>query len=221
VADDTELPTVRRKPIYPLDFEQVAALLDEVEGHRWAALYRLAINLGLREGELLGLTWGAIDFKAKTIRVDQQLQRVNGEFVLQTTKTKAGERVLMLDDDLLAVLRMHRKNLAEERLLSGASWKDKLNLVFVSDTGGPIHVSCLLDHFRQALKRAGLPAIRFHDLRHTAATLMLANGEPLVTVSKILGHSSPAVTATIYAHALDSSKASAIAALSQRLRKAQ
>jgi integrase len=221
VADDTELPTVRRKPIYPLDFEQAAALLDEVEGHRWAALYRLAINLGLREGELLGLTWSAIDFKAKTIRVDQQLQRVNGEFVLQTTKTKAGERVLMLDDDLLAVLRMHRKNLAEERLLSGASWKDKLNLVFVSDTGGPIHVSCLLDHFRQALKRAGLPAIRFHDLRHTAATLMLANGEPLVTVSKILGHSSPAVTATIYAHALDSSKASAIAALSQRLRKAQ
>jgi integrase len=221
VADDTELPPVRRKPIYPLDFEQAAALLDAVDGHRWAALYRLAINLGLREGELLGLTWEVLDFKAKTLRIDQQLQRVDGAFVLQTTKTKAGERVLMLDDDLIAVLRTHWKNMAEERLLSGSTWKDKLNLVFVSETGGPIHVSCLLDHFRQMLKRAGLPSIRFHDLRHTAATLMLANNEPLVTVSKILGHSSPAVTATIYAHALDSSKASAIAALSQRLRKAQ
>ncbi len=220
VADDTELPTVRRKPIHPLDFDQAAALLSEVDGHRWAALYRLAINLGLREGELLGLTWDAIDFKANAIRVDQQLQRVDGAFVLQTTKTKAGERVLTLDDDLIAVLRVHWRNMVEERLLSGPAWKDKLNLVFVSETGGPIHVSCLLDHFRQALKRAGLPAIRFHDLRHTAASLMLANGEPLVTVSKILGHSSPAVTATIYAHALDSSKASAIAALSQRLRKA-
>jgi integrase len=151
--------------------------------------------------------------------VYQQLQRVNGVFVLQTTKTKAGERVLMLDDDLLALLRMHRKNQAEERLICGPAWKDRLNLVFVTETGAPIHASCLVDHFKQALERAGLPSIRFHDLRHTAATLMLADGVPLVTVSKILGHSSPAVTATIYAHALDESKARAIGALSQKLRR--
>jgi len=196
-------------------------LLDAVDGHRWAVLYRLAINLGLREGELLGLTWDAIDFKAKTIRVYQQLQRVNGAFLLQTTKTKAGERLLMLDDDLLALLRAHRKNQAEERLICGPAWKDRLNLVLVSETGAPIHASCLLEHFKQALGRAGLPSIRFHDLRHTAATLMLADGVPLVTVSKILGHSSSAVTATIYAHALDSSKASAIGALSQKLRRSK
>src|SRR5262249_22297044 len=159
----------------------------------------------------------AIDFKAKSLRVYQQLQRVNGVFVLQTTKTKAGERVLMLDDDLLALLRMHRKNQAEERLICGPAWKDRLNLVFVTETGAPIYASGLVDHFKQALERAGLPSIRFHDLRHTAATLMLADGVPLVTVSKILGHSSSAVTATIYAHALDESKASAIGALSQKL----
>jgi integrase len=96
-----------------------------------------------------------------------------------------------------------------------------LNLVFVTETGAPIHISDLTKHFKSALKRAGLPTIRFHDLRHTAATLMLANGVSLVTVSKILGHSSPAITATIYAHALDESKAGAIAGLSQRLRKAK
>lgn len=129
----------------PLDVDQANALLDAVDGHRWAALYRLAVNLGLREGELLRLTWDAIDFKAKTLRVCQQLQRVNGVFVLQTTKTKAGERVLMLDDDLLALLRMHRKNQAEERLICGPVWKDRLNLIFVTETGAPIHASCLVD----------------------------------------------------------------------------
>src|SRR5215213_6108629 len=105
VADDVELPTVRPRPITPLDIDQATALLYIVDGHRWAPLYRLAINLGLREGELLGLTWNAIDFKTMTIRVYQQLQRVDGAFLLQTTKTKAGERTLRLDDDLLGILR--------------------------------------------------------------------------------------------------------------------
>jgi integrase len=219
VADDVELPRVRPRPITPLDIEQATTLLDAVDGHRWAPLYRLAINLGLREGELLGLTWDAIDFKTKTIRVYQQLQRVDGAFLLQTTKTKAGERTLRLDDDLLGILRAHEKNQAEERRVCGPAWKDRLDLVFVSETGAPIHVLCLRAHFKQSLHRAGLPSMRFHDLRHTAATLMLADGVPIVTVSKILGHSSAAVTATIYAHALDSSKASAIGALSQRLRR--
>lgn len=92
-------------------------------------------------------------------------------------------------------------------------------LVFTSDTGGPIFISELLAHFRQVLKKAGLPQIRFHDLRHTAATLMLADGVPLVTVSKVLGHSSPSITGSIYAHALHESKSEAIAGLSKRLKR--
>ncbi|HEY3227903.1 MAG TPA: tyrosine-type recombinase/integrase [Roseiflexaceae bacterium] len=224
VTDDIELPSGRPPPIKPLNFEQACALLAAVAGHRLAALYRLAINLGMRQGELLGLTWDALDLDAGTIRVDRQLRRVrNGketrEFVLQTTKTKAGERVLQLDEDLMAVLREHRREQQEEAALREKQWKNGLNLVFVTETGAPLHISDLTKHFKNALKRAGLPIIRFHDLRHTAATLMLANGVSLVTVSKILGHSSPAITATIYAHALDESKASAIAELSERLRK--
>jgi integrase len=228
VASRTELPPVPKPEIHPLNFVQTLALLAVVEGHRWGALYRLAINLGMREGELLGLTWPAIDFERGTIRIFQQLRRVKVKddpggarvFVLQTTKTKAGGRTLKLDDDLLDVLRSHQAQQAEEQTVLGENWKDPWgNLVFTSETGAPIHASCLLDHFRAMLKAAQLPTIRFHDLRHTAATLMLANGVPLVTVSKILGHSSPAVTAQIYAHALDESKAEAIAALSQQLRR--
>lgn len=225
-AHGTELPPIPKADIYPLDFHQSLVLLDAVEGHRWAALYRLAINLGMRQGELLGLTWEAINFEAGTIRIFRQLRRIKadpdkpGVLVLQSVKTKAGERTLRIDDDLIAVLRAHRANQMQERLLCGAKWKDKWGMVFVTETGAPVSPSCLFKHFKKVLKDTELGDIRFHDLRHTAATLLLADSVPLVTVSKILGHSSPAVTATIYAHALDDYKAGAIASLSKRLRRA-
>lgn len=223
VADEIELPSARTPPITPLDFAQAASLLARLKGHRWEALYWLALNLGMRQSEILGLTWDALDLNAGTLRVFQQLQRVKQAdgtkaFVLQTTKTKAGERLLQLDVDLVALLRAHKQAQDEEAALRGEQWKNTLNLVFVTDTGAPIHFSDLIKQFKNTLKKAELPIIRFHDLRHTAATLMLADGVPLVTVSKILGHSSPAITATIYAHALDDHKASAIAGLGQRLR---
>lgn len=112
VARSIELPSVPTPTIAPLDMQQVQALLSAVAGHRWYALYRLAVNLGMREGELFGLTWPAIDSQAGTLRIHQQLQRArkNGkmdaprEFILQATKTKAGERTLKLDQDLLNVL---------------------------------------------------------------------------------------------------------------------
>jgi integrase len=105
VASHTELPPVPKPAIHPLNVQQSLALLNVCEGHRWAALYRLAINLGMREGELLGLTWDAIDFARGTIRIFQQLRRAKvtddadagRAFILQATKTKAGERTLMLD----------------------------------------------------------------------------------------------------------------------------
>jgi len=226
VATATELPPVPKDPIRPLTFEEAQRLLDAVEGHRWAALYRLAVNLGMRQAELFGLTWPAIDFERGTLRINQQLRRARpkrGErqqFVLQSVKTKAGERTLKLDEDLIEMLRAHKTNQDEERALLGEKWRDPWgSLVFTSDTGGPIFISGLLAHFKQVLKKAELPRIRFHDLRHTAATLMLADGVPLVTVSKVLGHSSPSITGSIYAHALDESKSEAIAGLSKRLRR--
>jgi integrase len=228
-AIPTKYTAESRDEIRPLDFEQAATLLASVELHRWHALYRLALNLGLRLAELTGLTWDCIDFRAKTLTVRQQLKRVpkaegGRAFGLQIPKTKSGIRTLSLDDDLIAVLRAHRANQAEEALLLGDAYKDPYvakrgGLLFVSDTGAPLHNSNVFNHFRRVLKRAELPQIRFHDLRHTAATLMLASGAQLVTVSKVLGHSSPAITAKIYAHALDEQKASAIASLSARLRQ--
>lgn len=182
----------------------------------------------MREAELFGLTWQAIDFERGTLQIFQQLRRARpnrGEprkFVLQAVKTKAGERTLKLDADLIEVLRAHKRNYDEERALFGEKWRDPWGtLVFTSDAGGPIHISGLLVHFKQALKEAGLPKIRFHDLPHTAATLMLADGVRLFTVSNLLGHSSPSITAAIYAHALDESKSEDIAGLSKRLKRSR
>jgi integrase len=226
-ADTIDLPEARPAPIHPLDFEQAIRLMEILEGDRWAALYRLLINLGLREGEVLGLTWDAIDLKKGTIRIYRQLKRIptkdgaGKEFVLQTTKKAASDRTLDLDEDIIAALRRHKTNQLEEKLASRTRWKDTWGLVFVSENGAPVHPSNLLAHLHAALARAELPKIRVHDLRHTCATLMLDAGASLVTVSKILGHSSVAVTAKIYAHALDKSKASAIATLSERLRRAE
>lgn len=225
-ADNIDLPEARPEPIHPLDYDQVLRLVEALEGDRWAVLYRLLINLGLREAEALGLTWDAIDLKKGTIRIYRQLKRVpkaegGKQFVLQTTKKPASDRTLDIDQDIIALLRAFRANQLEEQLISGKGWKNALGLVFTTETGAPIHPSNLLKHFNKTLAAAELPKIRIHDLRHTCATLMLDAGVPLVTVSKVLGHSSVVVTAKIYAHALDKSKASAIAALSSRLKRAE
>jgi integrase len=110
---------VRTPPIQPLTFDQARALLTVVKAHRWEALYWLALNLGMRQGELLGLTWDALNVDTGTLRVSHQLQRVKqgdagNAFVLQNTKTKAGERILQLDADLIALLRERQRLYAED-----------------------------------------------------------------------------------------------------------
>ncbi|MBX0331328.1 site-specific integrase [Oscillochloris sp. ZM17-4] len=232
VALGVELPSSTPRQIAVLDFAQARQLLAALEGDRLAMLYRLALNLGMREGELLGLTWEAIDLAAGVLRVLRQLQRIpnpdseaqiKSVLSLQPVKTESGKRSLQLDSDLIAELRAHRAAQAEERLLLGPAWRDPFTslggLVFTNTAGGPLSPSDLWRHFKRAREAAGLPAMRFHDLRHTAATLMLAAGDTISAVAGVLGHSSPAITARVYAHALEESKATAIAGLSARLRK--
>ena len=232
VAVGVDLPRSNTRPIIFLDFAQARHLLAVLEGDRLATLYRLALNLGMREAELVGLTWDSIDLTAGVLRVVRQLQRIPNHdteaksksvLSLQPVKTDAGQRTLQLDGNLVAELRRQRIAQAEERLLLGSAWRDPFmslgGLVFTNSTGGPLGPSSLWKSFKSAREAAELPDMRFHDLRHTAATLMLAAGEPIAAVSAVLGHSSPAITARVYAHALEESKATAIAGLSIRLRR--
>jgi integrase len=145
------------------------------------------LYLGLRQGELLALTWEDVDFEQRTLTIRQ-------------SKTEAGRRTLTIPATLVDALRAHRVALMQERLVRGTEWHEN-NLVFPSEVGTPLAKRNLVRHFKATLKRAGLPDVRFHDLRHTAATVMLTVLKlPLQTVKDILGHSRISVTSDTYGH---------------------
>ena len=148
----------------------------------------MELATGLRRGELLGLKWEDIDLDRGNLRVKRQIARIDGEIVEAPLKTKNAYRTLPLAEDTVDVLQQQKKK-------AGSSpW------VFPSPTGGPISPDSVLHMLHRVLKRAGLPRVRFHDLRHTFATLALQNGVDIKTVSGMLGHFSAGFTLDTYAH---------------------
>ena len=157
-------------------------------------MYYVELATGLRRGELLGLKWEDIDFKHANLRVKRQIARVNGEVAEAPLKTKNAYRTLPLSADAISVLMQQR------RKTGNSEW------VFPSPTGGPMSPDSVLHMLHRVLKRAGLPKVRFHDLRHTFATLALQNGVDIKTVSGMLGHFSAGFTLDTYAHVTTSAK---------------
>jgi integrase len=205
---------------------EVRAFFEVVKGHRLEALFYLAVTIGPREAELLGSLWPTIDFKRGTFRISKQLKRrptADGkkEWALQPIKNHR-RRTLKLDDYGLALLQERKVTQEEERQLPGFAARDPFRarggLVFTSEEGGPIHASGILDIFDRLVKKAGVPPIRFHDLRHTCASIMLADGEAVTTVAAILGHKTPSTTTSIYAHAIRGQTDEAITRHAERLK---
>ncbi len=175
-----------RHEITPLTAAQAQQFLEYVQGHRFYPLYYLALTLGLRRGELLALRWSDINLNQRTLHV-------------RKAKSKAGIRTLPLPQHIVDVLRDHWKFQAQERLFQGNVWQEH-GMVFPGESGKPLAAATLIAHFKRSLTRAGLHEIRFHDLRHTAATLMVERGVDLKTIQEILGHATLAMTADTYAH---------------------
>lgn len=193
-------PKVVAKEMKFLTDNQARQLLISAQGDRYETLYHLAITTGLRQGELIGLKWIDVDWAANTINVRRQLQpKRGGGYSFEEPKTKAGKRIVQLGEGSMRLLAKHRKSQDVERLSEG--WQDH-GMIFPSRVGTPTGQRNLYRYFKRLLQKAGLPDIRFHDLRHTAATLMLMNGIPLIVVSRRLGHSKPSVTLDIYGHYL-------------------
>ncbi len=203
VATLVDGPRVERFNAQALSPEQARQFLDAARGTRFEALYVAAISVGLRMGEALGLSWPDIDFERRTLTVGRILSRIgrgNGSTLqLVEPKTSRSRRTVSLPDMAIKALRAHKVRQAETRLAAGARWQDHA-LVFSNRLGKPIEPHDLHDAFKALLRKAGLPDIRFHDLRHSAASLMLAQGVPLRSIQDILGHSSIALTANLYAH---------------------
>lgn len=164
------------------------------------ALYYLAIHTGMREAELIGLKWEDIDWNLATLQVKRQVRHFKGSsYAFLKPKSKSGIRTIALGTEALNILRKHKEEQVTFANAVGDDWIN-LDLVFASGVGTPYTASNVRRAFRKLLVASGLPKIRFHDLRHTAASLMLNHGIPVLIVSKRLGHSKPSITIDVYGH---------------------
>ena len=202
VASVVEAPKPAKKEIRPLNHAQVNALFEAARGDRLEALYIVAVMMGLREGELLGLKWEDVDLEAGTLSVRRSLSYTEKEPKFNSPKNGKG-RSLKLTDTAIDALRRHKIAQNEERLQLGSLWEDR-DLVFPSQTGKPMRAWSLIGGpFKRIWKRAGLPErTRFHDLRHTCATLLLTQGVHPKFVQELLGHATISITLDIYSHVL-------------------
>jgi|SRR5215208_1088976 len=203
-ADDVKAPTPTPKEMHPLSADEARKLLEAARGDRLESLYVLAVHTGMRRGELLGLKWEDVDLEGATARVRRTLTRTdNGRrLALGKPKTRKSRRTVRLTQRAVEALRSHRKGQLEEKLRIGGLYQDQ-GLVFVGEGGGFINPSNLRQRsFAPLLKRAELPQITFHDLRHTCASLLFQKNIHPKFVQELLGHASVAITLETYSHML-------------------
>lgn len=190
------------KEMRPLKDEEVARFLRAISGHKYEAAYFVDLFTGLRESELIGLTWDCVDFDAGTIHIYRQYVRPrNKTEIHRFTKLKNKKtRDITPAPSVLAVLRRIKIKQSEQKLCAGTSWINKDGFVFTNEIGKPLSLEVLYRNLKKVAEQIGVPELRFHDLRHTYATLSLQNGVDPKTVSANLGHFSVAFTLDKYAH---------------------
>ena len=184
--------------------EELRQLLGAAAGDRLEALWRLAVASGARRGELLGASWLGFSAEKGTLTIAQQVVPARGGLVVSPCKTKNSHRTISLDADTVAALEAHRERQLLERDLAGHAYVDA-DLIFADELGGPINPQRLTEWFGALRDAAKIRPGRLHDVRHTHATHLLTRGIPVHIVAARLGHSSPVVTLTTYAHVLPTS----------------
>lgn len=205
-AADVKAPRPAPKEMRPLSEDEARRFLDAASenGDSFEALYVLAVTTGLRRGELLALRWDDADLEEGTLRVGRSLTREKGRYLMGDTKTKKGRRRVNLTPRTVAALKLHRKRQLEERMRLAGLHRDQ-GLIFSTQTGAIVGPENLVKRsFKPLLKRAGLPEIRFHDLRHTCATTLLGRSVHPKMVQELLGHATVAMTLDTYSHYLPS-----------------
>jgi len=195
-----------------LTSKQVGRLLEISKGDRFEALYYLAVTTGMRRGELLALKWEDVNFNRGTVQVKRSLSRIRGGLIFVSPKSAKGRRNIALTTGVIEALRKHRVIQDEER--SRENWQEN-GLVFPTTVGTPLYPHLVVQRsFKKLLRKAGLPLdTRFHDLRHTAATLLLTKGVHPKIVQELLGHSSISITLDTYSHVLPNMQSEAVRAM--------
>lgn len=217
-ADIAKPGQVPKVPIAIWDTGQLRAflVLPAVAAEPWGPVWLLAASTGMRRGELLALSWSAVDLPRSRVEVRRNLVEVGGELLYQPPKTASARRSIPIDAACVAALKQHKARQNARRLAMGDLWHDE-DLVFSVGHGGPIRPSNLTDRFSRLVDRADLPDITFHGIRHSHATMLLREGVPVKVVSERLGHASISVTLDVYAHVLPDMQELAVAAVEKSL----
>lgn len=217
-----EPPRQTAKEVTPFTVAEARTIMTAVDrppkdgGDRLATLFRVALTLGLRQGEVLGLAWQDVDLDAGKLRIRQALQRIDGKTILKEPKTDKSRRTLTLPASLVVALRTHRDRQAFDKAAAGPRWVET-GLVFTTGIGGPLNPRNVIRSWHRNLDAARLERRPFHTCRHTAASLMLAEGVPVKVVQEVLGHTLLSTTADIYGHLFPSAFQEAADAMERAL----
>ena len=205
VADDVVLPRTKKPQIVPIEENIVPLFVEEAMKDKYADIFIVTMFTGMRQGEVLGLSWRDIDFAKGTITINNQLQKISkkgGGYFLASTKNDK-ERIIAPADIVIDVLKKRQKEQNEDKRKAGRLWEAKgefADLVFTHETGKHFAHGTVYKHCKRILNNIGLPESRFHDLRHSYAVISLQNGDDIKTVQENLGHHSAAFTLDTYAH---------------------
>ena len=217
VATLVDAPSAAQVEMRPLTKAEAKRVLVAAEDDRMQARWSVALSMGLRQGEALGLTWDNVDLTDGIIRVRQALSRQKGKgLVLGDVKSRAGRRVLKMPPVVLRELKAHRTAQAAERLQAGSMWSDGPEFVFCNEFGKPLDPKADWTAWRDLCAKAEVDPVRLHDARHTAATMLLARGVPTRVVMEILGHSQISMTSK-YQHVVDEMQTAAMDAVGEEL----
>jgi integrase len=219
VCDSVKPPRLVRKERPVLTPEQAQQLLEAAKGSPMEALLTVALATGMRRGELLGLKWRDINLEKCSLQVARSMDRVAGHGVVESEpKTAQGRRGIALPPFAVEALKQHHLHQLEARLKAGPRWNEN-DLVFCNVYGNFLHPFRLYTMFHKVLADAGLPHMHFHDLRHSAATILLAMGINIKVVQEILGHSQVSMTLGIYSHVLPGMQEEAMGRMNDLFRK--
>ena len=206
-ADACSLPRVERQELKPLDEASIGQFIAAVRGHPYEAVFLVTLFTGLRQGEVLGLTWECVDFAAGTVLISKQLQKMRtGDRGYYLASTKSGKsRKLTPAPSVMKLLRHQQAIQAEWRLRAGAAWQDS-GLVFTNKLGGHLMPHTVYQNYKKVVASIGRPDARFHDLRHSYAVAAIRGGDDIKTVQGNMGHATAAFTLDVYGHVTDQMK---------------
>lgn len=217
-AESVSPPRPEQREVSVWDFEQIQAFMEACKNSKFHDAFMLALYTGMRRSEITGLRWEGVDFSTSTLRVTGTLQRITGHGLLQgNPKTKTSRRAISVWRKTLDILHSVRGNQLAQQTALGDLYQNEAGYVFTDDVGKPIDPNRLSREFAMIVKDAGLPTANFHSLRHCHASLMLADGASIKTISERLGHSKASLTLDVYSHLLPTIQAQAAQSLEERL----